>query len=101
MKLLANIARFLVGVLFIISGFIKANDPLGFSYKLDEYFTDFHVDWMSAISVLLYIFISVFEIAVGFALLIGARMRQSAWVLLLTIVFFSFLPLFSAFLHVL
>ncbi|MBK6838536.1 MAG: hypothetical protein IPG90_09880 [Bacteroidetes bacterium] len=38
MKILAQISRFLVGVLFIISGFIKANDPLGFSYKLDEYF---------------------------------------------------------------
>jgi hypothetical protein len=39
MKQLVSISRILVGVLFIISGLIKANDALGFSYKLDEYFT--------------------------------------------------------------
>jgi uncharacterized membrane protein YphA (DoxX/SURF4 family) len=97
---LTTTSRILVGVLFIVSGFIKANDPLGFSYKLDEYFTVFHVDWMSAISLWLSIFISVFEIAVGFALLIGARMRQTAWALLLMIVFFSFLTFYSAYFDV-
>src|SRR5438128_916978 len=39
-----HIARFLVGGLFIFSGFIKANDPLGFSYKLEEYFEVFKGD---------------------------------------------------------
>ena len=38
MKLVANISRILVGSLFIVSGLIKANDVLGFSYKLEEYF---------------------------------------------------------------
>ena len=31
-------------MLFIFSGFIKSNDPLGFSYKLDEYFSVFASD---------------------------------------------------------
>jgi uncharacterized membrane protein YphA (DoxX/SURF4 family) len=97
---LTTASRILVGLLFIVSGFIKANDPLGFSYKLDEYFTVFHVDWMSAISLWLSIFISVFEIAVGFALLIGARIRQTAWALLLMIIFFSFLTFYSAYFDV-
>ena len=39
MKALVNISRILVGVLFIFSGLIKLNDPLGFSYKLQEYFS--------------------------------------------------------------
>jgi hypothetical protein len=30
----------IVGVLFVVSGLIKANDPIGFSYKLQEYFED-------------------------------------------------------------
>ena len=38
MKYLVGFSRIFVGVLFIISGFIKLNDPLGFSYKLQEYF---------------------------------------------------------------
>ena len=39
MKYIVHISRILVGVLFIISGLIKLNDPLGFSYKLQEYFS--------------------------------------------------------------
>ena len=38
MKYIVNISRILVGVLFILSGFVKLDDPLGFSYKLEEYF---------------------------------------------------------------
>ena len=38
--MMANVSRGLVGSLFIISGLIKANDPIGFSYKLEEYFED-------------------------------------------------------------
>jgi hypothetical protein len=41
MKFLISFCRVLVGVLFVISGMIKANDPLGFSYKMEEYFTVF------------------------------------------------------------
>jgi uncharacterized membrane protein YphA (DoxX/SURF4 family) len=93
-------SRILVGVLFIVSGFIKANDPLGFSYKLNEYFIVFHMEWMQVISLGLSILISVFEITVGFALLIGARIRQTAWALLLMIVFFSFLTFYSAYFDV-
>ena len=39
MQLLTLISRFIVGLLFIVSGLIKANDALGFSYKLEEYFS--------------------------------------------------------------
>ncbi len=38
---LTHISRLLVGGLFIFSGFIKANDPVGFSIKLEEYFEVF------------------------------------------------------------
>ena len=38
--MMSSVARVLVGGLFIVSGLVKANDPLGFSYKLEEYFED-------------------------------------------------------------
>ena len=38
MKALVGITRIFVGVLFIISGLIKLNDPVGFSFKLQDYF---------------------------------------------------------------
>lgn len=100
MKFVVAFSRIFVGVLFIISGFIKANDPLGFSYKLDEYFLVFHTPWMSAVSLPLAILISAAEIGLGFATLIGARMRFVAWSLLGLIVFFTFLTFYSAWFNV-
>jgi hypothetical protein len=44
MKITLGIARVIVGTLFVISGLIKANDPHGFSYKLEEYFSVFAQD---------------------------------------------------------
>jgi uncharacterized membrane protein YphA (DoxX/SURF4 family) len=44
MKVIVNILRVLVGILFIFSGLVKSNDPTGFSYKLDEYFSVFAAD---------------------------------------------------------
>jgi uncharacterized membrane protein YphA (DoxX/SURF4 family) len=95
MKILSGISRLLVGVLFIISGFIKANDPLGFSYKLDEYFQVFNMPWLSLISLVLAVVICAFEIGLGVAILIGARMVHASWSALLMILFFTFLTFYS------
>ena len=86
MKAITNLCRVLVGVLFIISGLIKANDALGFSYKLDEYFTVFNTPWFSHISLPLAMGISILEVALGFALLVGYRIVLVSWLLLLMIV---------------
>ncbi len=109
MKILTTIFRFLVGPLFIFSGWIKVNDPLGFSYKLNEYFDVFAntwmkdfsflvstLHWMKDVSLYLAIFLSVFEIGLGVVTLIGYRMKFFSWLLFLLIVFFSFLTFYSA-----
>ena len=44
MKYINYIFRFLVGALFIFSGFIKSNDTKGFAIKLHEYFEVFAKD---------------------------------------------------------
>lgn len=100
MKYLVTLCRLLVGVLFIISGFIKANDTLGFSYKLDEYFLVFGTPFFSNISVALAQFICVIEIVLGFATLVGWRMNMVTWLLLLMIIFFTFLTFYSAYFDV-
>ncbi len=100
MKTLTSICRFLVGVLFIISGLIKANDALGFSYKLTEYFTVFNVQWLSGASLGMAMVICIFEVGLGVALLVGYRMGLVSWLLLLMIVFFTFLTFYSAYFDV-
>lgn len=92
--------RLAVGLLFIFSGLIKINDPLGFSYKLEEYFEVFHITFLSGFAVSIAILLCALEIVLGFALLIGVRAKQVAWGLLLLILFFSFLTFYSAFFKV-
>lgn len=96
MKILVQISRVLVGVLFIISGFIKANDTIGFSYKLEEYFEVFHMPFFAHYAVPMAMFICIFEIVVGVVLLLGSYARINAWLLLLMIIFFTLLTGYSA-----
>lgn len=98
MKYLLNIARIIVGNLFIFSGVVKANDPLGFSYKLEEYFMEFGMDWgwIHEILVPLAAALCIIEIVLGVAVLVGYRMKQVSWVLLLMIIFFTILTGASA-----
>jgi uncharacterized membrane protein YphA (DoxX/SURF4 family) len=96
MKALTQISRILVGVLFILSGFIKANDTIGFSYKLIEYFEVFHMPVFVDFAVPIAMIICIFEIIVGVALLMGAYTTLNAWLLLLMILFFTWLTGYSA-----
>lgn len=88
--------RISVGLLFIFSGLIKANDPLGFSYKLEEYFEVFHITFLNSLALSFAVLLCALEMILGFALLIGVRAKQVAWGLLLIIVFFAFLTFYSA-----
>ncbi len=109
-----HIFRFLVGGLFIFSGFIKANDTIGFSYKLEEYFEVFKGDFISIYgegnanfltgtcdffhnhATLLAGIICVSEMILGFMLLIGFKRNLTLWLLLAQIIFFTFLTFYSA-----
>jgi len=91
MKILVNIARVFVGVLFIFSGLVKANDPVGLSYKMQEFFLVWGTTWLDGIALALSIIMIAFEIIAGAALLLGWRIRTVSWLLLLLIVFFTFL----------
>src|SRR3954466_14126411 len=100
--IVTHIARFLVGGLFIFSGFIKANDPLGFSYKLEEYFEVFKADtglgffeWFAHIALPLAIIICVSEMILGFMLLVGFKRNLTLWLLFAQIAFFTFLTFYS------
>ena len=99
MKIVVTICRILVGCLFIFSGFIKANDPLGFAYKLDEYFSPevFNLEFLSAITVYMAMFICVLEILLGVLILLGEYAEFTTWLLMLMIVFFTFLTFYSAY----
>ncbi len=95
-KIALNFSRWFVGLLFIFSGLIKANDPLGFGYKLQEYFEVFHLgflnDWATGVAILL----CVLEIVLGALLLFGFWSGKVTKGLLALIIFFTFLTFVSA-----
>jgi uncharacterized membrane protein YphA (DoxX/SURF4 family) len=91
MRITINIARVLVGLLFIFSGLVKANDPLGLSYKMQEFFDLWGMNRFDSWTLTLSILMNAFEIIAGVALLIGWRIRLFIWLLLLLILFFTFL----------
>ena len=99
MKYLVGFCRIAVGVLFIISGLIKLNDPIGFSFKLEEYFSvgvldiPFLIPYALAIAV----FMVVVEVLLGVMLLLGFKVKFTLWSLLFTIIFFTFFTFYSAY----
>lgn len=94
------VCRLFVGLLFIFSGLIKANDPMGFGYKLQEYFHVFHTDFLNDFSTYIAIAVCALEIIFGVLLILGIAGRKIALGLLLLILFFTFLTFYSAFFEV-
>jgi len=84
-----------VGVLFIFSGLIKANDPLGLSYKMQEFFEVWGLQSLNDYTLAFALVMNVFEVLAGVAVIIGWRMRLFSWLLLLLIIFFCFLTAYA------
>src|ERR1700760_1369964 len=97
MKLLINSCRMIVGILFIFSGLIKANDPLGLSYKMQEFFEVWGWNSLNDYTLVLSLIMNVFEVLAGVAVIVGWRMKLFSWLLLLLIVFFAFLTGYALF----
>lgn len=101
-KFIINFSRLFVGILFIVSGLIKLNDPIGFSYKLDEYFSPavFNLPIFVLYSLAIALFLVILEVVLGVMLLIGYKSKFTIRSLFLLIVLFTFLTFYSAYFNV-
>lgn len=101
-NIITQFSRIFVGVLFIISGLIKLNDPIGFSYKLAEYFGEpvFNLPFLVPFSLAIALFLVTLEVVLGVMLLIGYKSRFTVNSLLVLIVLFTFLTFYSAYFDV-
>ncbi len=99
MKFITHISRIFVGTLFIFSGMIKLNDPLGFSFKLEEYFSEpvLNMPIFEPFALQISVFVVIFEVLLGVALLVGYKSKFTVWLLFLMIIFFTFLTFYSAY----
>ncbi len=99
MRYVIGIVRIFVGILFIISGFIKLNDPVGFSFKLEEYFSQGVLDLpiLMPYALAISIIVVILEVLLGVMLILGIKVKLTVWSLLGMIVFFTFLTFYSAY----
>jgi uncharacterized membrane protein YphA (DoxX/SURF4 family) len=103
MRTAVRITQVLVGLLFIVSGLVKANDPVGLGYKMQEFFELWSEGFsqgsfltkslavMHDVALGLSVFMITLEVFLGVALLIGWMKKFTLWLLLLLIIFFCFL----------
>lgn len=105
MKLIVNISRILVGTLFIFSGLVKAIDPLGLAYKMQEFFEAWAADgfmkglmtWLHEHALLFSVSMISIEVILGVGLLLGIWEKLTAWFLLILMLFFTFLTSYVLF----
>jgi uncharacterized membrane protein YphA (DoxX/SURF4 family) len=108
-NLLMTFLQNFCGALFLFSGYVKAIDPLGTAFKMEQYFAEFFYTfkdtalsfmapvfpWFSEHSIVFSIAMIVFEIALGVMLLVGFRPKLTAWLFLLLVILFTILTGFT------
>lgn len=106
---LMTFLQFFTGILFIISGLVKAIDPLGTAYKMEQYFTEFEYTFaetamkfmtpvfpfFSRISLVFSIVMILYEIVLGVMLILGHKRKLISWLFLLLVLFFTMLTGFT------
>lgn len=91
-KILALVSRLLLGITFVFSGFVKAVDPLGSTYKIQDYLQAFGLGFFDQYALFFSFVLFCLEFVLGTALLLGAAQRFFAW---LALVFMSLMTLLT------
>ena len=95
-KKIILIYRSFIGLVFIFSGFVKAVDPLGYTYKITDYFIAFGLESLNYFAFSLAIFFSTVEFIIGFMLLFNVKPKIGAVVVFIFMLGFTPLTLVLA-----
>ena len=95
---MVNLCRFVLGGTFIFSGFVKAIDPLGSFYKIQDYLVAFGMgEWFPSYTMLFFaILLSAIEFCIGIFLFMGIRRRLASSLALLLMCVMTPLTLYLA-----
>ena len=88
------ICRWAVGLVFLFSSFVKGVDPMGTTFKVQEYMTAWSIggltfEWALPLAGVLSVALICAEFLVGVLLIFNAYRRLSAWLLVLMMLFFT------------
>lgn len=100
--MIKGLLRFVVAVIFILSGFVKAVDLVGFSFKMEEYFSPavFNMSFFEKFALLFSVIVVILELLLGFMLLLKLKLKFTLSALIALCVFFGFLTFYSAYFNV-
>lgn len=100
--MIKGLLRFIIAIIFIASGFVKAVDLVGFSFKMEEYFSPsvFNMPFLEKFALLFSIIVVVLELFLGFLLLLKLKLKFTLSALIALCVFFGFLTFYSAYFNV-
>lgn len=94
-----RILRYIIAIIFIASGFVKAIDVKGFSFKLEEYFSPdvFNLTFLQNFTLEIAILVVALELVLGLMLLLKMKLKCTLISLIALCVFFAFLTFYSAY----
>lgn len=90
------VARYLLAIVFVFSGFVKGIDPWGTAYKLSDYFAAFNLHFLDSLALPLSVLLCAAELYIGLLLLSGVKQKIAAWGAFLFMVVFTPLTLVLA-----
>lgn len=96
MKIIYKISRYVLAIIFLFSGFVKGVDPLGTSYKIEDYFLAYHMDWALPLSLIIAFALIAFEFSLGMMLLFNLLPKFTKWSITLLMIIFTFVTLYDA-----
>ncbi|MFZ4705161.1 MAG: BT_3928 family protein [Bacteroidales bacterium] len=96
MRTFVNIIRSITGLVFMFSGFVKGIDPMGFAYRLEDYYNVYHISWLMPLALTFSIALCTVEFVLGVMLLFKLRIRITAVLVLLMMLFFTLLTFYDA-----
>jgi uncharacterized membrane protein YphA (DoxX/SURF4 family) len=96
MRIFKHIARILIGLTFMFSGFVKGIDPWGFAYKFTDYFHAMGLDWMTWSVFPLAILMAFAEFTMGVSFFFNLKIKFFSWLVLLFMIYFLGFTLWTA-----
>ena len=86
-----QLSKLLVGVTFVFSGFVKAIDPLGTTYKIQDYLEVMHLSWFSELALVASFALITAEFLAGMLLITNIKFKLGLW--LSTLLMIAMTPL--------
>lgn len=96
LKIIVEISRILLGITFVFSGFVKAVDPLGTTYKIQDYLTSFGLVSLHDIALPISIILCAGEFCLGIFMLFGLYRKWTSRLLFLVMLCMTPLTLYLA-----